>query len=54
MKVNKFITANISTQLIYDHDIKFPEKDDNGAVIGPGGARTQFKEVLGIGFSFQF
>lgn len=39
MKVNKFITANISTQLIYDTDVS---------------KTRQLKEILGIGFSFKF
>jgi len=55
MKVNKFITANISTQLLYDDDIKFNIKDENGIIIpGKVGPRTQFKEILGIGLSFKF
>jgi len=48
MKVNKFLSASIITNLIYDHDILITDKDGN---IGP---RTQFKEVLGVGFSYKF
>ena len=53
MKVNKYISANISTQLIYDHDVKFdiPNESDNGT---HKGARAQFKELLGIGFTINF
>lgn len=47
-KVNKFISATLSTQLIYDHDIQIT---DAAGKVGP---RTQFKEVLGIGFSYKF
>lgn len=54
MKINKFLTANISTQLIYDHDVKFTDTDDNGDITGGPGPRVQFKEVLGIGLSFKF
>lgn len=54
MKVNKFITANISTQLIYDYDIKFDILDDAGNLTGEKDARTQFKELLGVGFTFKF
>ena len=56
MKVNSFITANIFTHLIYDHDTKVPiyENINNvKAKIGEG-PRTQFKEVLGIGLSYKF
>ena len=39
MKVNKLITASVSTQLVYDDNIL---------------KRTQFKEVLGIGLGYKF
>ena len=52
LKVNKFITANISTQLLYDYDIKFEGTDESGNIIEE--ERIQFKEILGIGFSFKF
>lgn len=45
MKVNKFISAQLSTNLIYDHDIKDPLD---------GVAKVQFKELFGVGFSFKF
>lgn len=48
MKVNKYITANLSTQLIYDDDIMIAQKE------GLPGPRTQFKEVFGLGFTFRF
>ncbi len=48
MKVNKFITANLSTQLLYDDDINIVDKD------GKVGPRTQFKEIFGVGFAYKF
>lgn len=56
MKVNKFISANLSTQLIYDDDITIAIDDNNNGIVDAGEAhpRIQFKEVLGIGFSFKF
>lgn len=48
LKVNKFISATISTHLIYDDDISITDR--NGKV----GPRTQFKEVIGVGFSYKF
>jgi hypothetical protein len=53
MKINKYISANLSTTLIYDDDIKIDVKDSEGNVIGKG-PRTQFKEVFGLGFSYKF
>lgn len=56
MKINKFISANITTQLIYDDKIKIPiDKNDNGILeAGESGPRIQFKEILGVGFSYNF
>lgn len=55
-KVNKFISASINTTLIYDHDIPIPVYHDvNGVRTQTGtGPRTQFKEVVAIGFSYKF
>lgn len=57
MKINKFISANINTQLIYDDKIKIPfDRNDNGT-LEPGeavGSKIQFKEILGVGFSYKF
>jgi hypothetical protein len=49
MKVNKFISATLSTQLIYDDkaNIVIDSKGDTGP-------RTQFKELFGVGFSYKF
>ncbi len=50
MKVNKYISANLALNTIYDHDIKF-DVDDDGVADAP---RTQFKQVLGVGFAYNF
>ncbi len=39
MKVNRFITASVTAQLIYDADVI---------------ERTQFKETIGVGFGYKF
>jgi hypothetical protein len=53
MKVNKFITAFINTNLIYDDDVNIT-RDKNGDGINEiNGPRTQFKEIIGIGFSYK-
>lgn len=49
-KVNEFITANISLNSIYDHDVKF-DVDEDGVTDGP---RLQFREIIGIGLTYQF
>lgn len=48
MKVNEYISANLNTNLLYDHDIDILDSD------GKVGPRTQFKEVFGVGFSYKF
>ncbi|MGZ4057151.1 MAG: DUF3078 domain-containing protein, partial [Bacteroidia bacterium] len=55
MKVNRFISASISTNLIYDNDIPVPVKREvNGVKVDGTGPRVQFKEVLAVGFSYKF
>lgn len=49
MKVNKFITSSVTTQLIYDDDIDVPR--DNKATPGPA---TQFKSAINVGFAYTF
>lgn len=49
LKVNKFITSSIITQLIYDDDIDVPR--DNKEKPGPA---TQFKSAINVGFAYSF
>lgn len=48
MTINKWFSANIGTNMIYDDNIKIVQKD------GSKGARLQFKETLNIGFQANF
>jgi hypothetical protein len=57
LKVNKFLSANINTQLVYDDKIKVPFDRNKNGTIEPGesvGSLIQFKEILGVGFSYNF
>ncbi len=55
MKVNKLLSANISTNMIYDHNIPVPVKRmENGVEVMGTGPRLQFKEVLAIGLAYKF
>lgn len=66
LKVNKFISASLDTELIYDDDVKFITyaKNADGSVktdpvtgdqiVLKRQARIQFKELIGLGFSLQF
>ena len=56
-KVNKFISANFNTQLVYDDKIQIPmDLNGNGIIESAEGVRSkiQFKEILGVGFSYNF
>lgn len=47
MKINSYLSANFSTHLIYDDDVKTTKKD--GSI---GGAKIQFQEIFGVGLQF--
>lgn len=52
MKINEHMSANISTQLIYDHDIDIEhEAPDGSMIIGPA---VQFKEMFSFGLNYSF
>lgn len=63
MKINKFLSASINTNLIYDDNVTIQEYDVvNGYKIPKfnadgspdAGPRVQFKEVIGVGLSVKF
>jgi hypothetical protein len=58
MKVNKYISVSFNTVLLYDDNILIPlDRNHNGNMTDPGdfpGKRVQFKEILGVGFSYKF
>lgn len=53
MKVNRFISATLSTHLLYDEDVDVEITNDDGS-IRMYNSKVQFKEVLAVGFSFNF
>ena len=54
LKVNKFLSANLITHLIYDDDIDITVDKNNDGLADFTGPRIQFKEVFGAGFSLKF
>jgi len=54
MKVNKFISVNLTTHLIYDHDIIIGVDTNGDGTADRFGPRTQFKQVLAVGFNYKF
>jgi hypothetical protein len=53
MKVNSYISATLSTQLLYDEDIGILKENEEGEM-RPYYSKVQFKEVLAVGFSMNF
>ncbi len=55
LRVNEYIVTQIGTHLIYDDDILFDEvRNEEGTITDPGEPRLQFKQVLGVGVSYNF
>ncbi|MFS4466444.1 DUF3078 domain-containing protein [Maribacter sp. 2210JD10-5] len=54
LRVNKYILTTLGTHVIYDDDILFDEVRTDGVVTDPGQQRIQFKQVLGVGISYDF
>lgn len=56
MKINKYLTANLGTQMIYDDIVPVPVVKEVGGIkeIVGAGPRLQFKQILGVGFSYKF
>lgn len=49
MKINDYLSANLLTNLVYDHDILIPLDDE-----GNTGRRIQLKQLFGVGLSYKF
>lgn len=49
MSINSWLSAKLTTNLIYDDNITI--KDGDGNPLGP---RTQFKEMFGLGLAYKF
>lgn len=49
MKVNKYITINFNTHLLYDDNIKILVAENESV-----GSLVQFKEIFGVGLSYKF
>lgn len=54
LKVNKWLSASITTNLIYDEDIIMPlETDKNGNAVHSGPS-VQFKQAIGVGIALTY
>jgi len=52
LKVNEYISATVNTLLLYDDDILIQVDEVAGEPVL--GKRAQFKEVIGVGFTYNF
>ncbi|MCH4829682.1 MULTISPECIES: DUF3078 domain-containing protein [Flavobacterium] len=50
--INKYVSANINANLLYDDDVK-TKNEINGQLI-TSGAKIQFKQIIGIGLNYSF
>lgn len=51
LKVNKWISVTVNTELIYDQNVLIPVYNSDNVLIGKG-PRTQFKEISGLGLAY--
>lgn len=54
LKVNKYLTANLQTQLLYDDDIDIGVDTNDDGDLDEFGPRIQFKSVFGVGLTYTF
>lgn len=54
LKINKFITVNFNTHVLYDDNIKIAIDTNNDGIIDKNSPKVQYKQITGIGFSFKF
>ena len=52
MKINKFLSVNINTLMIYDHDIIIGKDTNSDGIPDSFKPRIQFKELVGLGLAF--
>lgn len=54
LKINKYISGNIFTQLVYDEDILFDVDTTGDGIADKQMPKVQFKQLIGLGFSYKF
>ncbi len=54
MKINKFLSANILTDMLYDDNTHVKYDSNADGVLDREGPKLQFKEIFGLGISVKF
>ncbi|PHS53307.1 MAG: hypothetical protein COB01_05030 [Lutibacter sp.] len=54
LTINKYISANVGSHLIFDDDVKHKEDINNNGELDILGPKIQIKQLLGVGFNYTF
>jgi hypothetical protein len=54
LTINKYVTANVGSHFIFDDDVKQKEDVDNDGTLDILGPKIQIKQLLGVGFVYNF
>ncbi|MBO4875193.1 MAG: DUF3078 domain-containing protein [Bacteroidales bacterium] len=54
IKLSKWFSANLNITLAYDDDVDVPVDTNGDGTLDGMGKRLQFKELLGVGFTYKF
>lgn len=54
LTINKYVTANVGSHFIFDDDVKRKEDIDNDGTLDILGPKIQVKQLLGVGFLYNF
>ncbi len=54
LTINKHVTANVGSHILYDDDVKHKEDINNDGKLVALGPKTQLKQLLGVGLFYSF
>ncbi|SFS39443.1 DUF3078 domain-containing protein [Lutibacter maritimus] len=54
LTINKYVTANVGSHFLFDDDVKHKEDVNNDGTLDILGPKIQIKQVLGVGFIYNF
>ncbi len=54
MKINKYLSANILTNMLYDDNVHFAYDSNGDGTLDRKGPKLQFKEIFGLGINVSF
>ncbi|WP_372745944.1 DUF3078 domain-containing protein [Lutibacter sp.] len=54
LTINKYVTANIGSHFLFDDDVRNKKDIDDDGILETIGPKIQLKQVLGVGFLYNF